>query len=92
MAARRQSMERKGGGDSEEVVGIDARAPAPFKHAISSPADPPYQLHHIAGSPASGRGSSPSWGRLRTVTDGGDKQRARLMGASRAVPVPFPPE
>jgi hypothetical protein len=32
-------------GNSEEVVGIDARAPTPFKHAISSPAssapDPP---------------------------------------------------
>jgi hypothetical protein len=33
------------GGNSEEVVGIDARGPALFKHAISSPAsstpDPP---------------------------------------------------
>jgi hypothetical protein len=90
------------GGNSEEVVGIDARGPALFKqcHLLpcvvdarsSSPADPPYQLHHLAGSPASGRGSSPSRRCPRTAADGGDKQHAGLMVASRVVLAPFPLE
>jgi hypothetical protein len=96
MTARRRLMGRKGG-TQRRWWGSMPEHPRPSSTpsppcvvgaGSSSLADPPCQLHHLAGSPASGRDNSPSRGRgrPRTVADGGDKQRARLVGASRAVP------